>query len=82
MGVSLLTAVGLQEEWVAHDLDAYVAAAVRAAGDVPGLCELRSGLRGRVLGSALCDGPAFVQGLEVVFRGLWQAWSVEGKRTS
>ncbi|KAL6769284.1 OGT1 [Auxenochlorella protothecoides x Auxenochlorella symbiontica] len=82
VGVSLLTAVGLQEEWVAHDLDAYVAAAVRAAGDVPGLCELRSGLRGRVLGSALCDGPAFVQGLEVVFRGLWQAWSVEGKRTS
>lgn len=43
------------------------------------LSTLRQGLRDRMLGSALCDAPAFVRQLEDVYHDLWQQWC-QGKR--
>ena len=68
MGVSLLAALGLHEGWVARSIDEYVALAVAAAADVPKLARLRAELRPRMLASPLCDAPAFVRGLEDVYR--------------
>lgn len=74
VGVSLLSAVGLQRDWVAADRDEYAALAVAAARDVQGLAALRAGLRARMLASPLCDGRAFVGRLEDTYRQLWRRW--------
>ena len=63
VGVSLLEAVGLGE-LVAGDEAGYVRIAAALAGDVNRLSGLRSGLRARVEGSALCDGVGFCRGFE------------------
>ncbi|PSC74350.1 putative UDP-N-acetylglucosamine-peptide N-acetylglucosaminyltransferase SPINDLY [Micractinium conductrix] len=64
VGVSLLAAVGLQEQWVAHTVEAYIAKAAALASDFASLSELRRGLRARMLQSPLCDAPGFVARLE------------------
>lgn len=74
MGVSLLNAVGLQQDWVATNQDEYATMAVAAARDVRGLAALRAGLRARMLASMLCDGQAFVGRLEDTYRQLWRRW--------
>ena len=74
VGVSLLTAVGLDAHWVAADDDAYVATAVRVAADLHGLAALRAGLRARLAASPLCDRATFVAGLEAEYRRMWHAW--------
>ncbi len=58
VGVSLLTNAGLGE-WIARTPEEYVEVAARLAGDAARLAALRGELRGRLLGSVLCDGPAF-----------------------
>ncbi|MCX5688408.1 MAG: hypothetical protein NTV94_01215 [Planctomycetota bacterium] len=65
VGVSLLEAVALGE-LVAGDEAAYVQIAEALAGDMDRLSGLRAGLRGRMEGSALCDGPGFCRGFEAV----------------
>lgn len=72
VGSSLLEAVGLPE-LVAADVDGYVAAAARLAGDVPALARLRAGLRERVRRSPLMDEPAFVRNLEAAYVAMWEA---------
>jgi protein O-GlcNAc transferase len=56
--LSHLTNVGLTET-IARDPDAYVECAVAMAGDPSRLVALRSGLRGRMAASPLCDGERF-----------------------
>ena len=63
----------MRNGWVAASEDEYVRLAVQAAADVPSLAALRAGLRARVLGSPLCDGPAFTRGLEAQYRRLWRS---------
>ena len=74
VGVSLLTAVGLAPQWVANDQEEYVMKGQLLSQDVGMLCTLRSGLRQRMLRSALCDAPRFVGQLEETYRELWQRW--------
>lgn len=62
VGVSLLTAVGLQD-LVAHSEDEYIEIASRLAGDRTRLHALRTGLRARFLNSEICNGPAYGQRL-------------------
>jgi hypothetical protein len=71
VGVSLLTTVGLADEWVAYSEDQYLELAVRHASNVPALARLRQALRPRMVASRLCDGPGFVLGLEAAYRRLW-----------
>lgn len=74
VGMSLLTAIGLQQDWVAHSEEQYVEMAVRHASDIDSLVELRQTLRQRMLESPLCDAKGFVQRLEGVYWGLWNTW--------
>ncbi|KAL4452759.1 hypothetical protein ABPG75_008421 [Micractinium tetrahymenae] len=74
VGVSLLTAVGLQDDWVAHTVEEYISKAASLAADPARLAELRQGLRQRMLESPLCDAPAFVRRLEGVYHQLWRRW--------
>ncbi|QUD87231.1 O-linked N-acetylglucosamine transferase, SPINDLY family protein [Phenylobacterium montanum] len=75
-GLSILHAAEL-DDWVAEDIDAYVARAIAAAGDLPALAELRAGLRMRMQASPLGDGPGLAHNLERVYRGLWREWCAE-----
>jgi len=72
-GIGLLMNAGLPE-WIAKDVDDYVARAVGHAGDLQYLAKLREGLRQRVLASPLFDAPRFAQYFEEALRGMWAKW--------
>jgi predicted O-linked N-acetylglucosamine transferase (SPINDLY family) len=63
MTASVLAALGLTD-LVADTEEQYVRIAVGLAADRERRRELRSGLRGRMLASPLCDGAAFTHGWE------------------
>ena len=73
VGESILNTVGLGD-WVAADIDTYVARAAAFAADRHGLAALRRTLRQQVLASPLCDAPRFARDLEAAFRGMWRVW--------
>lgn len=58
---------------IAADMDAYVQIAGALAADLPRLADLRSGMRGRMAGSPLCDGIAFARALEKSYAELAQS---------
>jgi protein O-GlcNAc transferase len=70
VGLSLLTASG-NPEWAAKDEGEYVAKAVELASDRARLIELRMGLRGRLLASALCDGAAMAARFGAALEAEW-----------
>jgi predicted O-linked N-acetylglucosamine transferase (SPINDLY family) len=72
-GSSVLANVGL-EEWIARSVDEYIAVAVRMAGDVERLAELRAGLRARMAASRLLDFQGFTRRVETAYREMWRAW--------
>jgi hypothetical protein len=77
---SLLSAVGLAEQWVAQDAEQYVALAVQHAADVAALQQLRQGLRQQMLSARMCDWQPFVAGLEDTYDAMWQRWVQQGGR--
>lgn len=72
VGVSLLTAVGLESAWVAASENQYVNMAVKASAAIPALARLRASLRKRMQASVLCNAPVFMQGLEQAYRSMWK----------
>ena len=70
-GASLLKCVGL-DDWVANDVNDYVAKVVSNASDVKKLAHLRGSLRQKVSASALFDGSRFARNFEVL---LWSMWN-------
>jgi protein O-GlcNAc transferase len=68
-GAALLRAAGL-DDWVASDLDGYVATALRHAGNPAALADLRRGLRDRVRRSPLFDGALFARRFEEAMWGM------------
>jgi predicted O-linked N-acetylglucosamine transferase (SPINDLY family) len=73
MVASVLTQVGLTD-WIADNPEDFVAKALRFANDRDLLTELRTGLRGRMQRSPLCDGKAFTRHLEDAYRTMWRTW--------
>ncbi len=73
VGESMLHSMGLAD-WIAENVDDYVAKAVRFSSDLDGLAALRQGLRQRLLASPLGDAPRFARNLETAFRGMWRIW--------
>jgi predicted O-linked N-acetylglucosamine transferase (SPINDLY family) len=69
-GVSLLSHLDLQE-LIADTAEAYVQIAAFLAKDRTRLRALRIGLRDRLRGAALTDGPRFTRGLEAIYRTIW-----------
>ena len=72
-GRAFMESVGLPE-LVARSEDEYVDTAVRLAGDLGRLAELRKGLRARMSGSRLCDRHAFARAVEGAYRAMWRDW--------
>ncbi len=68
-GEAIVSNAGLSD-WIAQDLDDYMAMAVRFASDVPALASLRGNLREKVLGSPLCDASRFARYFEEAIRGM------------
>jgi predicted O-linked N-acetylglucosamine transferase (SPINDLY family) len=77
--LSHLSNIGLTET-IARDLDEYIDIAVALANDLPRLAELRSGLRGRVAASPLCDGKRFADGMLRQLREAWREWVTTGRQ--
>ena len=73
VGESLMQTIGLPD-WIAEDTDDYVSRAVRLAGDLDTLSELRIGLRPRFAASPLGDAPRFACSFEAALRQMWQRW--------
>lgn len=58
-------------DFIATDIDDYVARAVRIASDIPRLAAIRDGLREQVRVSPLFDGVRFAAGFEAALREIW-----------
>lgn len=78
LGEMVLKTVGLAD-WIAADIDDYIARAVAATHDQPTLAALRTTLRERVERSPLTDAPRFAQHWMTAIEGMWQAKSNELK---
>ncbi|MCX8500202.1 MAG: tetratricopeptide repeat protein [Alphaproteobacteria bacterium] len=61
-------------ETIADSWDQYRNIAVKLAGDLPRLAEIRGSLRAMIAASPLCDADLFVRDLEVGFRHMWLDW--------
>ena len=72
-GAAILHAIGL-DDWVVHDVDAYVDRAVAAAADIDGLARLRARLRPRFAASPLGDAVGLAREIEATYRDLWRQW--------
>ncbi len=73
VGVSLMTSVGLGH-LVADDADGYLRVAVKLAGNVTALADLRSNLRPRLLASPLGDSVRLARGIETAYRRFFADW--------
>ncbi len=82
VGVSLLTSIGLDKQWIAHSENEYVNLAVQAGKNVHALSKLRKGLRQQMLSSPLCDAESFVTDLEACYSQLWKRHVNTSKVTS
>lgn len=74
VGLSLLTALGLADEFVATSEDDYIARAVALGREPARLTALRPTLRGRMAASPLRDEVGFTRTLEDTYRRLWRDW--------
>lgn len=74
VGLSLLTAMGLAEEFVAASVDDYVARAIAFGRNPQRLAEVRPRLRDIMERSPLRDEAGFTQALEDTYRALWRRW--------
>jgi predicted O-linked N-acetylglucosamine transferase (SPINDLY family) len=76
-GETILHNAGLSD-WIAQDLDDYVARAIAFANDPEALSLLRGGLRAQLLGSPVCDAPRFARHFEAALREMWQKYCRQG----
>ena len=74
VGLSLLTALGLEKEFVADNVDDYIARAIDWGRDLSRLASLRGELRPRLEKSPLRDEVKFVHDLEAAYREAWKTW--------
>jgi predicted O-linked N-acetylglucosamine transferase (SPINDLY family) len=75
-GKSILNNVGLAD-LVGEKPQQYVDHAVKLAGDIPRLAELRGSLREKMLRSPLMDGSRFTRDLETIYRRVWREWCID-----
>ncbi len=74
VGLSLLHAIGLADEFVADDLDDYIARAVAWGRDPKPLADIRAQIRPMMERSPLRDENGFTRTLENTYRDLWRQW--------
>lgn len=74
VGLSLLTALGLADEFAAPSVDDYVARAVALGRKPARLAELRAQLRPKMAASPLRNEVGFTRNLESAYRKMWRDW--------
>lgn len=72
-GISVLTAVGMPE-WVTTTGDDYIRLAIDRVRAREQLAERRGDVRARLLGSPICQIPAYTRAVEEAYRRLWLSW--------
>jgi predicted O-linked N-acetylglucosamine transferase (SPINDLY family) len=78
-GASPLAHLGLHD-LVCETPEAYVETAVKLAGDLPRLTELRGTLRPRMQAATLTNPERFTRQLEGLYRTMWRNWCATGRR--
>ncbi|MDH3981153.1 MAG: hypothetical protein OEU91_11650, partial [Gammaproteobacteria bacterium] len=73
VGVSLMTAVGLQQ-LIAADVDEYCKLATALASDIDQRRQWKSSLRMLMETSSLCNGAEFARKVEQAYHGMWTEW--------
>ena len=73
VGAALLSHAGLSE-WIAGDVENYVALAVKLAGELQNLTATRKGLREKLKTSSICDPIRLARQLEAIYRQAWSVW--------
>jgi predicted O-linked N-acetylglucosamine transferase (SPINDLY family) len=66
VGTALLTHAGCPQ-WIARDVEGYESIALKLAGDLPGLSQIRQTLRQQMQSSELCDAKRLARELEKVY---------------
>lgn len=79
VGVSLLNSVGVQE-LITQGPGQLIEVAADLIRDTPRLTRHRRGLRGRLLGSPLCDGASYARGFEAACRAMATGGGAGGER--
>jgi protein O-GlcNAc transferase len=73
-GFSQASNLGLEKRCVAATPEEFVNLASNFANDLPGLGELRAGLRKRMKESPLMDASRFARNMEAAYRSIWRQW--------
>ncbi len=76
VGLSLLTALELQDQFVARNVQDYIARAIAWGLNPQPLADIRNALRPRMAASPLCDEVGFTRTLEGAYRDLWRTWAI------
>ena len=74
LGASILHGMS-RPEWIAQSEQAYEDIAVALALDLPGLQQIRAGLRAQMLESPLMDEPGFTRHVEHSYTQMFKHWS-------
>lgn len=74
VGLSLLHAVGLDDEFAVSDVESYVTKAVELGRNPKRLAEVRGVLRDKMASSPLRNEIMFTRNLEKSYRDLWRKW--------
>lgn len=82
VGVSILTNVGLGDEWIAKSTHEYIVKAQNAARDITSLRNLRSSLRHAMISSPFCDVAQFMQHFEQHLTNMWNKYTCESMQDS
>lgn len=75
-GESILTNAALTD-WIANDIEEYIAKAIQFANNRHGLAILRANLRQQVLHSTLFDTQRFANNLIQAWKDMWRNWCNE-----
>ncbi|MBF0428360.1 MAG: tetratricopeptide repeat protein [Magnetococcales bacterium] len=76
-GESILSNAGLAD-WIANDIEDYVAKAVLFSQDMLGLMRLRAGLRMKIIKSPLLNTQAFADNMIRAWQEMWCIWCESG----
>jgi predicted O-linked N-acetylglucosamine transferase (SPINDLY family) len=76
LAAASLTAASLTD-FIAPDLERYVALAIAKASDLPALAALRESLPARMASTAFGNPVRYARAVESAFRGMWQRWCAE-----
>lgn len=77
VGVSLITCVGLGEEWIADSKSDYISKAHAISGDISALRQLRATLRDAVSSSSLCDVSFFMDHYQEELKNMWKRYTYQ-----